>query len=441
LARNPQKIHAKLLTDLSELLEDRAFVRMYSIKKGAFSRERILSFKIVSLLILQLLKSSLKTELKTFYTTVFKQDEVVNWVSASALCQARQKIKYNLFIDLYKLIARYFYRHFGGKRWFHFRLLAVDGSEINLPSSKELLTRYGHHHSNSIGTKIPQARISFLCDVKNYITLDAQIESFKVGEQTMFEAHLQEIGKNDLLTGDANYGHFRIFKLIFLKEADFCMRMSLCSNFVKDFLKSGEKDKVLIWHPSPKTKENCQKHGIDTMPIKIRLVRIDLSPGITEVLALSLLDQQKYSYNNIKSLYDERWGVEEEIKKYLQRLMIEFFSSIKTNGILQDFYANVFVLNLTGLMAEPVHDQIDRDSVALKRKHKHQINWASALGDVKRRTVLLFLRSFEKITMIIESIQESFRTTTETVRKGRQFPRDKRKKGARKKAFIQYKPI
>ena len=346
-----------------------------------------------------------------------------------------------MFIDLYKLITRYFYRHFGGKKWFHFRLLAVDGSEINLPSSKELLTDYGCHHTNSIGTKIPQARISYLCDVKNYITLDAQIESFKVGEQTMFEAHMQEIGKNDLLTADANYGHFRIFKLILSAGADYCIRMSMCSNFVKDFITSKEIDKVLTWNPSPKTIENCQKHGINTKPIKIRLVRIDLSSGITEVLAVSLTDQQKYNYNNIRELYDERWGAEEEIKKYLQRLMIEFFSSIKTNGILQDFYANVFVLNLVGFIAYPIHEQIDRDSANLKRKHKYQVNWASALGDVKRRTVLLFLRSLEKIKSILGSIQESFRVNIEAVRKGRQFPRDKRKKGARKKAFIQYKPI
>ena len=164
MARDLKKYHAKLFKKLSKLLEDRAFIEEYSTKDKAFSRERILSFKTVTLLILQLLKSSLKTELKIFHTTVFRKDEIVNWVSASALCQARQKIKHQLFmfIDLYKLMSRYFYRNTGVNRWFHFRLLAVDGSEINLPSSKELLRDYGCHHINSIGTQIPQARISYL---------------------------------------------------------------------------------------------------------------------------------------------------------------------------------------------------------------------------------------------------------------------------------------
>ncbi len=38
-------------------------------------------------------------------------------------------------------------------------------------------------------------------------------------------------------------------------------------------------------------------------------------------------------------------------------------------------------------------------------------------------------------------LAESFRVNTEAVRIERKFPEDKRKKGAGKKAFIQYKPI
>lgn len=390
------------------------------------------------MLILQLLKSSVKTELKSFYTTIFKVDEVVNWVSDAAFCKARQKIKHQLFIDLYKFIARFFYAHIGGKCWFHFRLLAVDGSELNLPSSNELLKKFGCHHTNSIGTKIPQARVSFLCDVLNFITIDAQIESFKVGEQHMFKSHLNYIGKGDLLTADANYGYFTILKAIKKRKSDFCIRMSKSSGFVKEFLASGKKDIVLEWVPSPKTTRTCKKHKVDLAPFKVRLVRIDLSEKETEVLALSLLDQNKYSYDCIKELYDKRWGVEEEIKKFMQRLMIEFFSSIKENGVLQDFYANIFMLNLVSFLAEPVREQIHKSSESCK--FRQQINWTSALGDVRKRLVLLFLRSVDKIDSIIKSMWESFKINTDAIKPGRKFPRDKRKKGSRRKAFINYKP-
>ncbi len=96
-----EKFHAKLFKKLSKLQGDTVFIDNYTTNEKAFSRDRALSIKTVTLLILQLLKSSLKTELKNFYTTVYRKDEVVNLVSTSALSQARRKIKYVLFSDLY----------------------------------------------------------------------------------------------------------------------------------------------------------------------------------------------------------------------------------------------------------------------------------------------------------------------------------------------------
>lgn len=438
MAQELQKFHAKLFKKLSNLLKDPNFIEPYCFKQKHFTRKRKLPFQTVVLIILQLLKSSVKTELKSFYSTVFKVDEVVNWVSDGAFCRARQKIRHQFFIDLYRFIVRFFYAHIGGNLWFHFRLLAVDGSELNLPSSQELLDKFGHHHTNSIGTKIPQARTSFLCDVLNFITIDAQIESFKVGEQQMFESHLCYIGKGDLLTADANYGHFRILKAIMKSKADFCIRMSQSSNFIKEFLASGKNDIVLEWQPSSSTIENCKQHKVNFKPIKIRLVRIDLSQNETEVLALSLLDSDKYTYDNIRELYDKRWGVEEEIKKFMQRLLSEFFSSIKENGVLQDFYANIFMLNLVSFLAEPTKEQIY--DLSKNNKYRQQINWTSALGDVRKRLALLFLRSVDKINSIIKSMWESFIINTDAIKPDRKFPRDKRKKGSRRKAFMNYKP-
>ena len=122
-------------------MTNREFINNYSTDDKDFTRNRKLPFRTVTLLILRLLKSSVKTELKTFYQTVFKTDEIVNWVSDAAFCKARQKISYRLFIDLHKTITHYYYSRIGGKRWFNYRILAVDGSALNLPPSKELLNK------------------------------------------------------------------------------------------------------------------------------------------------------------------------------------------------------------------------------------------------------------------------------------------------------------
>lgn len=437
MAQTLKKNHAKLFNVLAKTLSSRTFFQQYLFDKKHFTRDRQLSFKTVVLLVLRLLKSSIRTELKSFHSQVFNTDEVVNWVSSAALCKARQKIKYELFSELGKLMADLFYRCEKGSGWKGFRLLGVDGSEINLPPSKELLDKFGHQHTSSVGAKIPQARISFLSDVLNKITIEALIEPFKVAEQTMFIEHLKILKPTDLLTADAGYGHFWIIKEVIKAGADFCFRMSRSSNFIKDFLASGEKDIVLEWSPSRHTRGTCRRRGVELSPIRIRLVRIELGNEV-EILATSLLEQQKYLYDDIKELYNKRWATEEEFKKFMHRLRIEFFSSVKTNGVLQDFYANVFMLNLVSFLTHGTNKKIFE--ISKDFKYRRQINWTSAMGDIRQKFVLLFLRSVKCTERIIKSLRLSFIANTESIKPGRKFMRTKHKQVARKKYFMCYKP-
>jgi len=433
-----KKFHAKLFQSINELLLNSDVIDLYRDNDKAFVRNRKLPFQKVVHIILQLLKSSVKSELKTLFSTLNSTDEVVNWVTDGAFCKARQKIKHSIFIDLYKAVVSLFYSCIKGERWLGHRLMAVDGSCINLPSSDELRMHFGTHHINSIGTEIPQARVSYMYDVLNSITIDAQIESDKIGEQEMLSSHLNLLDKNDLLTADSNYGHFRFIKEIASSEAGYCIRLSQSSNFIKSFLASGEKDAVLEWHPSYGTKTNCLANKIDPSPFTIRLVRVDLSDDEVEVLGVSLLDQNRYDYQSIMELYNLRWGVEEEFKKTMQRLQIEFFSSLKLNGLLQDFFANIFMQNIVSVLIEPVKGEITEASKNLKYARK--ANWTSALTDVRKRLVLLFMRGKDQVDRILISLWESFKTNTEPIRPGRKFRRDKRKKGSGRKAFMQYKP-
>lgn len=397
-----------------------------------------MSFKDVVLLILRLLKCSVRTELKTYFSTLFPSDLIVNWVSDAAFCKARQKIKAKFFQDLSEFITQYFYRTTKAEQWFGYRLLAIDGSCLNLPPSKELLEEFKEHHTNSIGTKIPMARISILSDVLNSLTIDAQIDSFKISEQEFLERQLPFVKITDLLTADSNYAHLRILKVLVERKINYCMRINKSSNFIKNFLASGEKDAILTWCPSQKTKENCRKHNVSIEPLTVRLIRIDLSDNETEVLITSLLSQEDYSYEVMGDLYNKRWAVEEEIKKMTQRVLIEFFSSVKVNGVKQDFYANICLLNIVTLLAEPTKKKVKKASSG--NKYEQQINYTAAIGDVREKIVLLFERSYKKVNTIIISLWESFMFNTNPIRPGRKFKRDARKKGARNKCYMQYKP-
>ena len=58
----------------------------------------------------------------------------------------------------------------------------------------------------------------------------------------------------------------------------------------------------------------------------MRLVRVDLPSGGTEVLATSLLDVQEFSAEEMSKIYSQRWGIEEKIKALKGRAVIERFT-------------------------------------------------------------------------------------------------------------------
>ena len=78
----------------------------------------------------------------------------------------------------------------------------------------------------------------------------------------------------------------------------------------------------------------------------LRLISIELSSGEKEVLVTNL-DRQDYSKEDLKELYHMRWGVEEGYKSFKKTLHVEHFTGRSALPVKQDFYARVFMLNMS----------------------------------------------------------------------------------------------
>jgi hypothetical protein len=65
-------------------------------------------------------------------------------ISASALSQARQKFRHTAFIELLEeCVVKPMHDDNGHKRFKGHRLLAIDGSTLRLPTSRELIDAFG----------------------------------------------------------------------------------------------------------------------------------------------------------------------------------------------------------------------------------------------------------------------------------------------------------
>ena len=175
--------------------------------------------------------------------------------------------------------------------------------------------------------------------------------------------------------------------------------------------------------------------GLDADPLKVRLIRVELDSGETEILATSLTDMEKFPVELFSDLYHCRWPVEEDYKTLKYRLEVENFSGKTVHSVYQDFHVKVFSKNLASIIAGITKTEILKKSESLL--HFHQVNFAQALSRMKNTIVLLFKRLADKVAEIGEDLRTIFIQTTEAVRPNRKYPRNHRVK--QKRFFFEYK--
>ena len=437
LARNLLKYCAKLIDFIKNIISNENFINQHKVNNSDFTRKRSLPFPTVFIFLLNLLRSSLQNELDKFFQTIDKTDVATRTVTASAFCQARKKLKYSAFIELLHKSSDYFYKLFSTKRWNGFRLLAVDGSTVQVPKNEETEEHFGVWHPAKTQDTCPVARVSQMFDVLNHVDVDAIIAPKSQGERALALKHFEYLKKNDLVLLDRGYPAFWLFQLIVKKGADFCARLPIdkWTQSIKSFLDSNLKEQVIELKPNYIAKKKCIELGLPTTPIKVRLIRIELDSGELEILATTLIDCNLYPYDVFKDLYFKRWPVEEQYKLLKSRIEIANFTGKSVQAVMQDFYARVFMCNLTSMLAFPVHDKIIEKHEQSKLDYK--INWTQALAKMKNSAILLFFR--DNIISIIKKLFKLFLADNSAVRPGRKFPRKMRI--CRKKYAFPYKPI
>ncbi len=350
-------------TNLTNLLKkninSKDFIEKYRQKEKDFKRNRILSFQMIILFTMNMIRSALQNELDKFFKILNGREFEERQVTASAFCHARKKIKHESFIDLNQQTLNYFYQKSKHKKWYGFRLVAFDGSKIVLPKNKQTIAEFGENSTHENRRSTVMALVSQAYDVLNHIAIDSRILPLSDGELEAVLEHLKYLDENDLGLMDRGYPSFWLFKYHEVRKRHFCARISINKwKVAKELADSGQKEKIVEIVPSHRAIRKCKELGLSIEPIKLRFICIDLDNGKKEVLITSLLDREKYPYEIFRELYHARWGVEESYKLMKHRIEIENFSGKSPEVIKQDFYARILTLNLSSIFAFPVHDKI-----------------------------------------------------------------------------------
>lgn len=380
---------------------------------------------------MNMLRKSLAIEIDNFVN--FMQRDLIKQksFSKSAFVQSRMKIIPEVFKQLSELLIQEFYtdNDLSVKLWKGFRLLAIDGSHINLPMTKELKTIYGLS-KNQTKTAVVQARCSIMYDVENKYVLDGILAPLKQGEKGLAESHLEHCQANDLLIYDRNYPSYDFIYLHIDKGLDYLMRSKISFNqATTDFHASGKTSLIVDFYPRKKAKTSDKPYEKDT-PIKVRLIRVELPKGEVEILITSLLDSEQYPTKLFKKLYFKRWDIETFYDELKNKLKVEHFSGYSNQSILQDFYAALFVSNVQTLIVSELEEEIAVQDQTKKLNYK--VNSNLSYGFLKNRILKLFLTedSMESATLELKAL---FKKHLVPIRPNRSYERNTSKNRSRRK--------
>ena len=411
------------------------FISQFKTKPSDFTRKRNFSFKSLSLFIISSIQGSIQRELDRFFKAYNNKALSEQFVTQSAFSQARLKIKPGAFKELTDDCTQYFYEHYNTKKWNGFRLVAIDGSEAVLPKNKETIREYGEYTTNLMNKTIVLARLSKAYDVLNDISIDARLCNRKTGEHSLANQHLAYLGKRDLLLYDRGYPSYDLFRNTLAAGCHFCARVAVSNwSVAKKLVETGQKEIIADIKPGRKLEKKYKQLGVEYKSIKCRFILVELPTGEKEVLITSLTDMELYPHEIFQGLYHLRWGVEESYKKDKHRLQLENFSGTSIIAILQDFYANILLGNITSILSFGVEKEIEKKQK--NTKYSYKINVTTALSKVRETIARLF--SGVDILSLIEKLITLFVSNVLPIRPGRSFPRNK---GKRKRYYKTYLPL
>jgi Transposase DDE domain len=413
-----------LITILREFLKNSLIIDTFRSKNTDFTRERKLPFWTTTVLILTSWKTSMHNRLNKFFDDFNLLDIMP---TSSAFCQARKKIKPELFIALKDETVKFFYDTYEKeglvKRWQGRSLYAIDGSIMNIPDTEETREKYSIQ-TNQYKDGTVQALSSFLYDVLNEVCINAVINDKKSEKSFIFSDHVKKFTKESIIIYDRLYADYSVISFHVKGDYDFVIRCSLTSSFkeVSDFVKSDCFDKIVTIKVTEKQKKFVKENGLPTV-VTMRLVKVILSNGTIEVLITSLLSEKTYKLEDFQWLYHKRWCIETYFSRLKNLLEVERFSSKTVIGIEQDFHSLIFLSTLESVMIKEDEEKICKENLDKKLKYNYKINKSVSYTAIADHIVDLLLNPDVLPSEVLAKLSKLFKNGSSPQRPGRQFKR------------------
>jgi hypothetical protein len=291
--------------------------------------------------------------------------------TASAYCQARQRLPVKL---LEKLVDR-----FAGKldgpvevpHWRGHRVLLVDGSGFSMPDTPELQAYFGQSSNQKPGCGFPVGHILCLFDAEAGFLRDVIISPLRTHDMAHVSELHPKLRPNDLVVGDRGFCSYAHLALVLQGKmhAVFRIHQKMIVDFhpyrpstqeirakgipSSRYLKRlGRCDQLVEW-VKPETRPKwITPEQFDQLPNKLIVREIkwrirNPHRRVQQVmLVTTLLDPDLYPAADIARLYEQRWQVEVDLRDLKITLGLDVLKGHKVDTVKKELLVFVLVHNL-----------------------------------------------------------------------------------------------
>lgn len=341
-----------------------------------FTRTRKLGLRQIILLLLGMQGGSTANELLDFF------DYSLDAATTSAFVQQRNKLLPNAMEMLFHSFVK---KTSSTSLYKGFRLLAMDGSDVQIPTSKDDTDSYypgvnGQKHYNLL-------HLNTLYDLLSHTYVDALVQkSHYANERRAFTdmvdraddiptlfiadrgfeafnvlAHIQEKGAKFLVRAKdiTSYGGI-VSGLNLPEQEEFDVSFSLLlSRKQTNADKALFKDRNHFRFISASSTfdylpvKNKKSVPVAPYPLSFRVVRFPITDTTYETVVTNL-DETDFPPEELKKLYAMRWGIETSFRELKYTIGLLHFHAKKVEHIFQEIFASLVMYNFCELITSPV---------------------------------------------------------------------------------------
>jgi hypothetical protein len=240
-------------------------------------------------------------------------------------------------------------------RWLGRRVLDVDGSTITMPDTEANQGEYPQVAGQKPGCGFPIARIVVVFSLAVGTVLDAAIgkyEGKQTGENSLFRTLHDVLQEDDVVLADRYFSGWFDIALLEQRGVDMVVRKhQLRSTDFRTGWRLGRNDHLVCWS-KPQRPQWMSQEQYDSLPesLVLREVRVHVEQkGFRTrelIVVTTLLNPEKYTTDQIASLYRRRWQAELNLRSLKIVLQMDHLRCLTPHRVRNEFFMHLVGYNL-----------------------------------------------------------------------------------------------